>query len=222
MLPLRKILSNKRSGKSGSLSSAEMTSAPDDFGTPETVQVAPCHHSTLHSPLTLTWSPHPIILPLYLPSVLSLHSVTRQSSCLTLLEALIRGRLGHDDAGQQHCVPPAEGMCLLMAQVTIDNCTSSNYSVVSIMCKDRKGLIYDLMRTLKDIHVRVAYAKIKVHGEMAETDLFVEEADGQRMKERCAEHLPCSVSSLRTQESRLSSTEVLRLLEACALACRAS
>lgn len=71
-------------------------------------------------------------------------------------------------------------------QVTIDNCTSSNYSVVSIVCKDRKGLIYDLMRTLKDIHVRVAYAKIKVHGEMAETDLFVEEADGQRMKERSA------------------------------------
>lgn len=45
MLPLRKILSNKRSGKSGSLSSAEVTSASDDFGSPETVQVvlmAPC------------------------------------------------------------------------------------------------------------------------------------------------------------------------------------
>ena len=39
VLPLRKILSNKRSGKSGSLSSAEVTSASDDFGTPETVQV---------------------------------------------------------------------------------------------------------------------------------------------------------------------------------------
>ena len=69
-------------------------------------------------------------------------------------------------------------------QVTIDNCTSSNYSVVSIVCKDRKGLIYDLMRTLKDIHVRVAYAKIKVAGDVAETDLFVEEADGRRVKER--------------------------------------
>ena len=39
VLPLRKIISNKRSGKSGSLSSAEVTSASDDFGTPETVQV---------------------------------------------------------------------------------------------------------------------------------------------------------------------------------------
>jgi len=90
-------------------------------------------------------------------------------------------------------------MCFAV-QVMIDNCTSSNYSVVSVVCKDRKGLIYDLMRTLKDIHVRVAYAKIKVHGDTAETDLFVEEADGQRMKERCTllntiryrNHIPAS------------------------------
>lgn len=74
----------------------------------------------------------------------------------------------------------------MRAQVTIDNCTASNYSVVNVVCRDRKGLIYDLMRTLKDIHCRVAYAKICVRGDIAETDLFVEEADGQRSKERCA------------------------------------
>ena len=82
------------------------------------------------------------------------------------------------------CSPVAHLRGSPAAQVTIDNCTSSNYSVVSIVCKDRKGLIYDLMRTLKDIHVRVAYAKIKVAGDVAETDLFVEEADGRRVKER--------------------------------------
>lgn len=75
---------------------------------------------------------------------------------------------------------------LCRVQVTIDNCTASNYSVVNVVCRDRKGLVYDLMRTLKDIHVRVAYAKIVVRGDLAETDLFVEEASGQRMKERCA------------------------------------
>ncbi len=84
------------------------------------------------------------------------------------------------------------------AQVTIDNCTSSNYSVVSIVCKDRKGLIYDLMRTLKDIHVRVAYAKIKVAGDVAETDLFVEEADGRRVKERFPLLSLASLLSLQT------------------------
>jgi UTP:GlnB (protein PII) uridylyltransferase len=79
----------------------------------------------------------------------------------------------------------------MFRQVTIDNCTASNYSVVNVVCRDRKGLIYDLMRTLKDIHCRVAYAKICVRGEAAEVDLFVEEADGQRSKERRA---PCAIS----------------------------
>ena len=96
------------------------------------------------------------------------------------------------------CSPVAHPRRSLAAQVTIDNCTSSNYSVVSIVCKDRKGLIYDLMRTLKDIHVRVAYAKIKVAGDVAETDLFVEEADGRRVKERSAllslaPRMPCKI-----------------------------
>ena len=84
-----------------------------------------------------------------------------------------------------------------VAQVTIDNCTASNYSVVNVVCRDRKGLVYDLMRTLKDIHVRVAYAKIVVRGDLAETDLFVEEADGQRAKERCLpSHTPSHLPDL--------------------------
>ncbi len=45
-------------------------------------------------------------------------------------------------------------------QVTIDNTTSKIHSVISVACPDRKGLVYDLMRTLKDIHLRVAYAKV--------------------------------------------------------------
>ncbi len=58
--------------------------------------------------------------------------------------------------------------CVLMddsaaaaAQVTVDNCTTSSYTVVSVACRDRKGLVYDLFRTLKDIHIRVAYAKAR-------------------------------------------------------------
>ena len=44
--------------------------------------------------------------------------------------------------------------------VTLDNATTSAYSLVNIVAADRKGLFYDLMRTLKDIHLRVAYAKV--------------------------------------------------------------
>jgi len=128
--------------------------------------------------------------------------------------------------------------------VTVDNCTTSSYTVVGVVCRDRKGLVYDLFRTLKDIHIRVAYAKVRaaaaswvlacarsaggngfavlegarvsracgqhmpsirglrgnlarvmcqvcVRGDMAEADLFVEEADGQRA-ERCALACPAS------------------------------
>lgn len=44
--------------------------------------------------------------------------------------------------------------------VTLDNATTSAYSLVNVIAADRKGLVYDLMRTLKDIHLRVAYAKV--------------------------------------------------------------
>ncbi len=48
-----------------------------------------------------------------------------------------------------------------LVQVTVDNCTTAAYSLLTVVCRDRKGLVYDLMRTLKDIHIRVAYAKVR-------------------------------------------------------------
>ena len=43
------------------------------------------------------------------------------------------------------------------AQVELDNALSKAYTKVELRCLDRKGLLFDLMRTLKDIGVRVAY-----------------------------------------------------------------
>lgn len=74
---------------------------------------------------------------------------------------------------------------LQICQVSIDNCTTPSYSVVNIVCNDRKGLVYDLMRTMKDIQIRVAYAKIHVrpHG-LCEMDVFVQELDGSRILDK--------------------------------------
>lgn len=67
-------------------------------------------------------------------------------------------------------------------QIGIDNCTTSAYSVVNVVCNDRKGLVYDLMRTLKDTHIRIAYGKIAVRlAGRCEVDLFVQEVDGSRI-----------------------------------------
>lgn len=74
---------------------------------------------------------------------------------------------------------------LLYLQVSIDNCTTPSYSVVNIVCNDRKGLVYDLMRTMKDIQIRVAYAKVNVRpGGLCEIDIFVQELDGSRILDK--------------------------------------
>ena len=56
-------------------------------------------------------------------------------------------------------IPPPSPM-LALEQVTIDNCTSMTHTVLQICCRDRKGLLYDIMRTIKDNSLRVTYAKV--------------------------------------------------------------
>ena len=57
--------------------------------------------------------------------------------------------------------------------------------MVNIVCNDRKGLVYDLMRTMKDIQIRVAYAKVNVRpGGLCEIDIFVQELDGSRILDK--------------------------------------
>lgn len=73
-------------------------------------------------------------------------------------------------------------------QVTIDNSTTGAYSLINIVCRDRKGLVYDLMRTVKDIHIRVAYGKVHVRQDnMCEADLFVQEVDQHQITDQEAQ-----------------------------------
>jgi hypothetical protein len=39
--------------------------------------------------------------------------------------------------------------------VTMDNTLSPSHTLVQILCQDHKGLIYDIMRTLKDYNIQV-------------------------------------------------------------------
>ena len=47
--------------------------------------------------------------------------------------------------------------CLTSAQVELDNALSKSYTKVELVCLVRMGLLFDIMRTLKDISIRVAY-----------------------------------------------------------------
>lgn len=39
--------------------------------------------------------------------------------------------------------------------ITVDNNLSPSHTLVQILCRDHKGLIYDIMRTLKDYNIQV-------------------------------------------------------------------
>lgn len=39
--------------------------------------------------------------------------------------------------------------------IAMDNTLSPSHTLVQIMCQDHKGLLYDIMRTLKDYNIQV-------------------------------------------------------------------
>ena len=44
--------------------------------------------------------------------------------------------------------------------ITMDNSLSPAHTLVQIICHDHKGLLYDIMRTLKDYNIQVNKLKI--------------------------------------------------------------
>lgn len=39
-------------------------------------------------------------------------------------------------------------------EVSVDNETSPSHTMLTLRCRDRKGLLYDLFRSLKDLELR--------------------------------------------------------------------
>ena len=56
-----------------------------------------------------------------------------------------------------HALLPAAAAATAAAaevEVSVDNETSTAHSMMTLRCRDRKGLLYDLFRSLKDIDLR--------------------------------------------------------------------
>ncbi|XP_019454468.1 PREDICTED: ACT domain-containing protein ACR10-like isoform X2 [Lupinus angustifolius] len=66
--------------------------------------------------------------------------------------------------------------------VEMDNSLSPAHTLVQIMCQDHKGLLYDIMRTLKDYDIQISYGRFttKPRGK-CEIDLFIVQADGKKI-----------------------------------------
>jgi glycine cleavage system regulatory protein len=66
--------------------------------------------------------------------------------------------------------------------VTVDNSLSPGHTLVQILCPDHKGLLYDIMRTLKDYNIQLSYGRFTIKGKRdCEADLFIVQADGKKI-----------------------------------------
>ncbi|OWM70233.1 hypothetical protein CDL15_Pgr026083 [Punica granatum] len=66
--------------------------------------------------------------------------------------------------------------------VSMDNSLSPSHTVVQILCQDHKGLIYDIMRTLKDRNIQISYGRFFANPERnCEVELFIMQRDGEKI-----------------------------------------
>ncbi|XP_022144689.1 ACT domain-containing protein ACR10-like [Momordica charantia] len=78
--------------------------------------------------------------------------------------------------------PPSRSLASKDVSVTLDNSLSPSHTLVQIVCQDHKGLIYDIMRTLKDYNIQISYGRFnKKQRRNCELDLFIMQADGKKI-----------------------------------------
>ncbi|MBA0875884.1 hypothetical protein Goshw_015755 [Gossypium schwendimanii] len=66
--------------------------------------------------------------------------------------------------------------------VVMDNSLSPAHTLVQIVCQDHKGLLYDIMRTLKDYSIQISYGRVYIRqGSKCEIDLFIMQAGGKKI-----------------------------------------
>ncbi|KAM0949474.1 putative [Protein-PII] uridylyltransferase [Dioscorea sansibarensis] len=73
--------------------------------------------------------------------------------------------------------PPGKSL-----SVTMDNSLSPAHTLIQILCPDHKGLLYDIMRTLKDYNIQISYGRFYASKNgRCEIDLFVMQMDGKKI-----------------------------------------
>ncbi|KAF5747862.1 hypothetical protein HS088_TW05G00591 [Tripterygium wilfordii] len=66
--------------------------------------------------------------------------------------------------------------------ITMDNSLSPGHTLVQIICQDHKGLLYDIMRTVKDYNNQISYGRFSINQRSnCEIDLFLMQADGKKI-----------------------------------------
>ncbi|XP_078429081.1 ACT domain-containing protein [Wolffia australiana] len=93
---------------------------------------------------------------------------------------------------------PQDGELLRRCNVSVDNSLSPGHTLLQIHCVDQKCLLYDIMRTLKDCGIQIAYGRFMSDSKgRREVDLFVQQGDGKKVVD--PEKLSTLCTRLRTE-----------------------
>lgn len=77
--------------------------------------------------------------------------------------------------------------------IKVDNYLSPSHTLIQVLCQDHKGLLYDIMRTLKDYNIQVSYGRFFANPKgNCEVDLFIVQADGKKIVDPNKQNALCS------------------------------
>ncbi|CAK9256508.1 unnamed protein product [Sphagnum jensenii] len=76
--------------------------------------------------------------------------------------------------------------------VTIDNSISPVHSLLQVTCKSHKGLVYDCLRTLKDVNLQVAHGRVAtLENGSTEINIFLLRTEGRKITDVEKQKLLC-------------------------------
>lgn len=106
-------------------------------------------------------------------------------------EELFQTELSDKEIRSQALSP--DMMKLKKANVTVDNSLSPAHTLLQISCVDHKGLFYDVMRTLKDCNIQIAYGRFSpTRNGYRDLDLFIQQKDGKKIVDPEKQGVVCS------------------------------
>ncbi|XP_061352058.1 ACT domain-containing protein ACR9-like [Gastrolobium bilobum] len=82
---------------------------------------------------------------------------------------------------------------LKKTNVTLDNSLSPAHTLLQIRCADHKGLLYDIMRTLKDMNMKILYGRFSPNSMgYRDLDIFIQQKDGEKILDPEKQSALCS------------------------------
>jgi [protein-PII] uridylyltransferase len=68
-------------------------------------------------------------------------------------------------------------------QISVDNNASSRYTVVDVFTRDRIGLLHEIARTLHQLDLTIALAKVNTEGQSVADVFYISDAEGNKVRD---------------------------------------